>query len=120
MSKYGLTDEPIITESIKAGVDVVTFSGDKLLGGVQAGLIVGKKEVIEKLRKHPFYRALRVSKFVYAILEATLEAFRRETHFEEIPVLQMLSMSNDEIRKTHETICRKSSRNLGRKSKFAV
>lgn len=99
LSEYDLTDEPIITESIKAGVDIVTFSGDKLLGGVQAGLIVGKKKVVEKLRKHPFYRALRGSKFVYAILEATLESFRRETQFEEIPVLKMLSISQEELEK---------------------
>lgn len=97
LSKYGLKDEPVITKSIKAGTDIVTFSGDKLLGGVQAGLIVGKRKVIKKLRKHPFYRALRGSKFVYAILEATLEAFRRETQFEDIPVLKMLSTSDEEL-----------------------
>lgn len=99
LSKYNLGDEPLISDSIKAGTDVVTFSGDKLLGGVQSGLIVGKKAAIEKLRKHPLYRALRVDKIIYAALEATLGAFRRETALQEIPVLAMLTMSGDELRK---------------------
>jgi len=98
MSEYGLVDEPIIGESIKAGADVVTFSGDKLIGGVQSGLIVGRGDVIAEIRKNPLYRALRVSKLVYSILEATFEAFRRETVFEEIPVLRMLSMSKAELK----------------------
>ena len=93
LSEYGLRDEPLISRSIAAGTDVVTFSGDKLLGAVQAGLIVGKREVIKTLRKHPLYRALRASKIIYAALEATLEIFRRETAMQEIPVLQMLSVS---------------------------
>ncbi|CAN5305229.1 L-seryl-tRNA(Sec) selenium transferase [soil metagenome] len=98
LSEYGLTDEPIIPQSIAAGADIVTFSGDKLLGGVQSGLIVGRGAVIEKLRKHPLYRALRVDKLIYAALEATLESFRRETALQEIPVLKMLSMTNAEIK----------------------
>ena len=98
LSEYGLTDEPIIPQSIAAGADIVTFSGDKLLGGAQAGLIVGRKTVIEKLRKHPLYRALRVDKLIYAALEATLESFRRNAAIEEIPVLRMLAMTNAEIK----------------------
>ena len=97
LSKYGLTDEPIIADSIKAGVDVVTFSGDKLLGGAQSGLIVGRQEVVEKIRKHPLYRALRVDKLISAALEATLESFRREVALQEIPVLKMLSMTEVEL-----------------------
>ena len=98
LSEYGLNDEPIISQSIAARADVVTFSGDKLLGGTQAGLIVGRRKVIDKLRKHPLYRALRVNKLIYAALEATLESFRRETAVQEIPVLKMLSMSEAEIK----------------------
>jgi L-seryl-tRNA(Ser) seleniumtransferase len=98
LSAYGLNDEPIISQSLVAGADVVTFSGDKLLGGVQAGLIVGRREVVEKLRRHPLYRALRVDKLIYAALEATFEAFRRDTVRREIPVLKMLSMTNDELK----------------------
>ncbi len=97
LSEYGLTDEPVIIDSIKAGADVVTFSGDKLLGGVQSGLIVGRREPLERIGKHPLYRALRVDKLIYAALEATLESFRRDTAVQEIPVLKMLSMSGTEI-----------------------
>jgi L-seryl-tRNA(Ser) seleniumtransferase len=97
LSRFGLTDEPVISESIKAGVDVVTFSGDKLLGGVQAGIIVGKAEIVEKIRKHPLYRALRVDKIVYAALSGTLELYRNGKHFEAIPVLQMLTQTKAEI-----------------------
>jgi len=99
LSKYGLTDEPVISQSIAAGADVVTFSGDKLLGGAQSGLIVGRREIIERIRKHPLYRALRVDKLIYAALEKTLEAFRKETFMQEIPVLKMLSMTRAELTK---------------------
>jgi L-seryl-tRNA(Ser) seleniumtransferase len=122
LSAFGLTDEPVISESLAAGADVVTFSGDKLLGGVQSGLIVGKKEIIEKLRKHPLYRALRVDKLIYAATEATLEAFRRETALEEIPVLKMLSATPDDVRKRTENFVRKLREKLGENSalKFEV
>ena len=109
LSEYGLTDEPIISESIAAGADVVSFSGDKLLGGVQSGLIVGKRETIEKIRKHPLYRALRVDKLIYAALEATLEAFRRETALQEIPVLKMLSMTAAELENRTKNFAEKLS-----------
>ncbi len=111
LSKYGLMDEPIIADSIKAGVDVVTFSGDKLLGGAQSGLIVGRKEVIEKIRKHPLYRALRVDKLISAALEATLESFRRETATQEIPVLRMLSITNAELNERAEKFAEKFNEN---------
>ena len=90
LSALGITDEPLISDSINAGADVVSFSGDKLLGATQAGLIVGKREIIERLRKHSLYRALRVDKLCLAALEATLDAHRRGA-IEEIPVLQMLA-----------------------------
>jgi len=111
LSEYGLNDEPIISQSIAAGADVVTFSGDKLLGGTQAGLIVGRREPIEKLRKHPLYRALRVDKLIYAALEATLESFRRETFLQEIPVLQMLSLSNVKLKRRTSKFARKLREN---------
>jgi L-seryl-tRNA(Ser) seleniumtransferase len=91
LSAYGLGDEPIISESIVAGVDVVSFSGDKLLGATQAGLIVGRREIVDRLRRHSLYRALRVDKLSLAALEATLEAHRRSA-FDEIPTLQMLAL----------------------------
>lgn len=97
LSDAGLTAEPVVSDSIAAGVDVVTFSGDKLLGGPQAGIIAGKGEIIDRLRKHPLYRALRVNKLVYAALEATLGSYRRDVALSEIPVLRMLAMGKDEI-----------------------
>ena len=118
LSKYGLNDEPIIKKSIADGADIVTFSADKLLGAAQAGLIVGKKEYIETLRKHPLYRVLRVSKLIYAALEATLEAFRRESQFEEIPVLQMLSTSRGELKQRTERFAAKLKNKLGENSKL--
>jgi L-seryl-tRNA(Ser) seleniumtransferase len=97
LTEYGLRDEPVISRSIAAGADVVTFSGDKLLGGVQSGLIVGRRASVERIRKHPLYRALRVDKLIYAALEATLETFRQETFLREIPVLRMLATSPAEL-----------------------
>lgn len=103
LSDYGLRDEPLIGRSVAEGADVITFSGDKLLGGAQAGLIVGRSEVIGRLRAHPLYRALRASKLIYAVLETTLEEFRRGTHLENIPVLKMLAMTSAELaRRTGE------------------
>lgn len=96
LSAYGLTDEPIISDSIGAGADVVSFSGDKLLGATQAGLIVGKSEIIDRLRKHSLYRAIRVDKLCLAALEATLDAHRRGA-IEEIPALRMLALSSEVI-----------------------
>jgi L-seryl-tRNA(Ser) seleniumtransferase len=97
LSAYGLGDEPVITESIKSGAHVVTFSGDKLLGACQAGLIVGRSEIIGRLRRHPLYRALRADKLALAALQATLESYRRGGFLEEIPVLRMLSLTREEV-----------------------
>lgn len=96
LSAFGLTDEPIISESIAAGADVVSFSGDKLLGATQAGLIVGKGAILDRLRRHSLYRALRVDKLSLAALEATLEAHRRRAT-NEIPALQMFSLPPEVI-----------------------
>jgi L-seryl-tRNA(Ser) seleniumtransferase len=92
--RCGIDGEPVIRESIAAGADVVTFSGDKLLGGPQAGLIVGRAELIERMRKHPLYRALRVDKLCLAALEATLQAYSRG---ENTSVQKMLNLSAAEI-----------------------
>ncbi|OLE55435.1 MAG: L-seryl-tRNA(Sec) selenium transferase [Acidobacteria bacterium 13_1_20CM_3_53_8] len=96
LEPHGLAGEPVIRESISDGADVVTFSGDKLLGAVQAGLIVGRRAVIERLRRHPLYRALRADKLALAALEATLEIYRRGRAMEEIPTLRMLAMTKEE------------------------
>ena len=98
LSEYGLSDEPLVSDSSRDGADIVSFSGDKLLGGPQAGIIAGRRELIQRIRKHPLYRALRVDKLAYAALEATLGSYRRETALEEIPVLRMLAAKKHEVR----------------------
>jgi L-seryl-tRNA(Ser) seleniumtransferase len=84
--------EPVVRASFAAGVDVITFSGDKLLGGPQAGIIAGKKKLVERIRRNPLFRALRVDKLTIAALEATLDAYRRGA-LDEIPALRMIRMS---------------------------
>jgi L-seryl-tRNA(Ser) seleniumtransferase len=95
LSTSGIT-EPVVRRSIEAGVSIVLFSGDKLLGGPQAGIIAGKKEVIARVRRHPLFRALRVDKLTIAALEATLGAYLRGA-VDEIPALRMIRASVKEI-----------------------
>jgi L-seryl-tRNA(Ser) seleniumtransferase len=97
LKPYGVLDEPTVSDIVASGADVISFSGDKLLGSAQAGLIVGKQTIVERLRKHPLYRALRSDKLRLAALEATLAAFQRDKAFDEVPVLQMLSLTTTEI-----------------------
>jgi L-seryl-tRNA(Ser) seleniumtransferase len=98
LTAYGITGEPIVGELIARDVDVISFSGDKLLGSAQAGVIVGKHAIVDRLRKHPLYRALRSDKLRLAALEATLTEHQRHDVAEtEIPVLAMLSLTAGEI-----------------------
>lgn len=97
-AQYGLAVEPMVQSSVQAGADVVTFSGDKLLGGPQAGLVVGKSESISRLRSHPLARALRVDKMTLAALDETLRAYRRGRANEEIPVWGMISQTGEAVR----------------------
>jgi L-seryl-tRNA(Ser) seleniumtransferase len=97
----GLEDEPPVTASLAAGVDVVTFSGDKLLGGPQAGLIAGRADLISRVRRNPLFRALRADKLAYAALEATLRDYIFE-RWDEIPVLRMARQTAAEIRSRAE------------------
>lgn len=98
LSKYGLTHEPTVQECIQNGVDVVSFSGDKLLGGVQAGIIVGKKEYIEKMKKNQLTRALRVDKFTISALEVVFSYYIDENiAIKKIPTLKMLTISSSDL-----------------------
>ena len=97
LSSYGIVGEPVVSTIVAAGADVISFSGDKLLGSAQAGLIVGKHAIVDRLRKHPLYRALRSDKLRLAALEATLTAHQRNEAAAEVPVIQMLSSTNQEI-----------------------
>lgn len=94
---YGLAPEPTVQESVAAGADLVTFSGDKLLGGPQAGLIVGRRALVERLRRHPLARALRVDKTTIAGLEATLQSYLRGQACSEIPVWRMIAAPLSEL-----------------------
>src|SRR6266581_688972 len=95
LSAYGV-NEPVVRASLEAGASVVTFSGDKMLGGPQAGIIAGKRDLLERIRRHPLFRALRVDKLTIAAMEATLGACLRGA-LEEVPTLRMIRLSAEEI-----------------------
>jgi L-seryl-tRNA(Ser) seleniumtransferase len=104
LTVYGIAREPIVAERIKAGAAVVTFSGDKLLGGPQAGLIVGRRDLIELIRRNPLRRALRCDKLTLAALEATLRLYLRSGNLaSELPTLRMLSLTVEELEQRAET-----------------
>ena len=105
LTPYHLGDEPTVQESLSAGVDVITFSGDKLLGGPQAGLIVGKKKYIDLMKKHPLNRALRIDKMTLAALEATLRHYRdAEEAVTTIPTLSRISLSSGVLKAKAERL----------------
>lgn len=96
--RFGLAHEPAVQESIKAGADLVCFSGDKLLGGPQAGIIIGKADLIEKIKKHPLTRAIRADKLCLAALAATLGHYLKAEAEREIPVWRMISQSTRQMK----------------------
>jgi L-seryl-tRNA(Ser) seleniumtransferase len=104
LSAYGIT-EPLVRHSIEAGAHVVMFSGDKLLGGPQAGIIAGNKDLVAKIRRHPLFRALRVDKLTIAALEATLGAYLRAA-YDEIPALRMIRATANDIKRRAENFLR--------------
>jgi len=96
-AKYGLAHESTVQETLSKGADLVCFSGDKLLGGPQAGILVGKNELLAKIRRHPLYRAIRVDKLCLAALSATLLHYLKGEAEQEIPLYQMLSRSLEDL-----------------------
>ena len=106
LSKYGLQHEPTVQDSIKSGADVVCFSGDKLLGGPQAGIIVGKKRYIDKMKKNPLTRALRIDKFTASALEIVLKEYLSEERaVQNIPVLRMITRKIEDIKEEANKFC---------------
>jgi L-seryl-tRNA(Ser) seleniumtransferase len=103
LRNVGVRGEPMIADSLRAGVDVVTYSGDKLLGGPQAGMISGDRELVAKVRANPMFRALRVDKMFYAALEATLLAYLRED-YDSIPALRMMRLSENVLERRAKQI----------------
>lgn len=101
LSPFGVKDEPVVADSLKAGVSVVSFSGDKMLGGPQAGIIAGSREIVDRVARNPLMRALRVDKMTYAAIEATLRLYERGSAqtggWMDVPVIRAIATSRDEI-----------------------
>ncbi|MDP1758534.1 MAG: L-seryl-tRNA(Sec) selenium transferase, partial [Thermodesulfovibrionales bacterium] len=113
LKPYGIHSEPSVQEIIKSGVDVLTFSGDKLLGGPQGGVIVGRKEYIERLQKNPLTRAIRIDKLTLAAFEATLmEYLDEDTAVENIPTLKMLLQKPEKIKERAKKIALRLKRKV--------
>jgi L-seryl-tRNA(Ser) seleniumtransferase len=108
LSPWGLPKEPTVQEIVNAGVDVITFSGDKLLGGPQAGIIVGKKDIIDRIKRNPMNRALRIDKFTLSSLETVLrEYYDFDKVLRSVPTLSMLTCDPDNIKKKAQRILRR-------------
>jgi L-seryl-tRNA(Ser) seleniumtransferase len=106
LRSVGLNGEPSVLDSLRQGVDVVTYSGDKLLGGPQAGMLSGRSDLIARMRSNSLFRALRVDKLTYAALEATLLAYVKGEH-DAIPALRMMRLSKEEIGRRAETVAKR-------------
>jgi L-seryl-tRNA(Ser) seleniumtransferase len=109
LSEFGLTGEPLVPESVRAGADIVTFSGDKLLGGPQAGLIVGRRDIVDAMESNPLSRALRIDKLAVAALESTLRLYAEaETLRDSLPTLRYITRPVRDI----ERAARRAQRTL--------
>jgi L-seryl-tRNA(Ser) seleniumtransferase len=106
LDSLGVSGEPSVLDSLRAGVDIVTYSGDKLLGGPQAGILSGRSDLIARMRSNSLFRALRVDKLTYAALEATLMAYVEGDH-EAIPTIRMMRLSREEVGKRAEAVARR-------------
>ena len=107
LSSFGIRNEPLVAQSLRTGVDIVCFSGDKLLGGPQAGIIAGRRVLIDRLRKNQLYRAVRVDKLTMAVLEVVLRGYARGTP-DEIPVMRMLTIGEEALKKRAKSFSDKS------------
>ena len=114
LQNWGLPAEPLIQDSIRVGADIVTFSGDKLLGGPQAGIIVGKKQYLDQMKKNPLLRALRIDKLTLAALEATLREYLNPNRaLETIPTLRMLTISQEQLRQKADQLLVRIRESIG-------
>jgi L-seryl-tRNA(Ser) seleniumtransferase len=121
LTQYGLEKEPTVQETIKTGVDAVTISGDKLLGGPQAGIILGKKTMLDLFKTNPLARALRIDKLTLAALESTLFLYLDEKRaMEEIPTLRMLSMDTKRLNRRGKRLLRRLSRGTKERIAFSL
>ncbi len=121
LTPYGLPREPTVRETLKTGIDLVTFSGDKLLGGPQAGIIVGNRDVIDTVRKHPMARALRIDKMTLAALEATLRLYLDpQKALEKVPTLRMLSLPVSELQQRCETLLPRLIETIGEAADWTI
>ena len=119
LTRYGLEKEPTVQETIQTGVDVVTFSGDKLLGGPQAGIILGKKKFLDLFKANPLTRALRIDKLTLAALESTLLLYLDEkTAMEEIPTLRMLSLDTRKLKRRGKRLLKRLSGVMDKRGTF--
>jgi len=121
LTQFGMSGEPTVPEVVRAGVDVVTFSGDKMLGGPQCGILVGKKKYIEKIKKNPLNRALRIDKFTIASLESILRCYYdNDSVLHNVPTLRMISQTADEIKKRARRFTRRLKAKLTDFCKFTL
>ncbi|HSE35723.1 MAG TPA: L-seryl-tRNA(Sec) selenium transferase [Blastocatellia bacterium] len=105
LTPYGVKGEPVVAESLKGGISVVSFSGDKMLGGPQAGIIAGSREIVDKVRRNPLMRAVRADKMTYAALEATLRLYDRGDAVSEVPVLGAIASTREKIGERAARLC---------------
>jgi L-seryl-tRNA(Ser) seleniumtransferase len=105
LSAYGVKGEPVVAESLRAGISVVSFSGDKMLGGPQAGIIAGSREIVDRVRRNPLMRAMRVDKMTYAAMEATLRLYDRGDAASQVPVVRAIACTREKIRERAARLC---------------
>jgi L-seryl-tRNA(Ser) seleniumtransferase len=120
LTPYGIKDEPVVQQSISAGADIVCFSGDKLLGGPQAGIIAGTRKLVESIQKNPLMRTYRVDKLIYGALDATFESYRFSRATSEIPVLRMISAGSEELNRRARNFARRLRAKIPEKVKVRI